>query len=88
MKEGEAKNIRVNVVCPVAGSRMTETVMPPDLVAALKPEFVAPVLLVLGHDSCTDNGSIYEVGAGWVAKVRRGLWGCRVVWWCCCRGGG
>lgn len=37
-KEGESKNILVNVVCPVAGSRMTETVMPPDLLEALKPE--------------------------------------------------
>ena len=37
-KEGESKNILVNVVAPVAGSRMTETVMPPDLLEALKPE--------------------------------------------------
>lgn len=69
-KEGEAKNIRVNVVAPVAGSRMTETVMPPDLVAALKPEYVAPVVLLLGHESCPDTGAIFEVGAGWVAQVR------------------
>ncbi len=69
-KEGAAKNILVNVVCPVAGSRMTETVMPPDLLEALKPEYVAPLLLVLGHESNTENGSIFEVGAGWVANVR------------------
>jgi len=36
-REGERSNIKVNVIAPLAGSRMTETIMPPDLVAALKP---------------------------------------------------
>lgn len=30
--EGKKQNIIVNCIAPVAGSRMTETVMPPDLV--------------------------------------------------------
>lgn len=30
--EGEKRNIFVNTIAPVAGSRMTETVLPPDLV--------------------------------------------------------
>lgn len=30
--EGKKKNIHVNTIAPVAGSRMTETVMPPDMV--------------------------------------------------------
>jgi NAD(P)-dependent dehydrogenase (short-subunit alcohol dehydrogenase family) len=51
-KEGASKNVFTNVVAPVAGSRMTETVMPPDLVNALKPDYVAPLVLVLGHESC------------------------------------
>jgi NAD(P)-dependent dehydrogenase (short-subunit alcohol dehydrogenase family) len=29
--EGEKNNIKVNVIAPIAASRMTETVMPPDL---------------------------------------------------------
>jgi len=69
-QEGEKKNIFVNTIAPVAGSRMTETVMPPDLVKALKPEFVAPLVAFLCHDSCTENGQLYEVGAGWVSKLR------------------
>jgi len=44
--------------------------MPPDLVKALKPEFVAPLVAFLCHDSCTENGQLYEVGAGWVSKLR------------------
>jgi 3-hydroxyacyl-CoA dehydrogenase/3a,7a,12a-trihydroxy-5b-cholest-24-enoyl-CoA hydratase len=68
--EGNSKNIIVNTIAPVAGSRMTESVMPPKLVAALKPEFVAPLVAYLVHESNTETGGIYEVGAGFVAKVR------------------
>jgi len=68
--EGEKKNIFVNTIAPVAGSRMTETVLPPDLVASLKPEYVAPVVAFLCHESCTENGQLFEVGAGWISKLR------------------
>ena len=69
-KEGASRNILVNVICPVAGSRMTETIMPAELVEALKPEYVAPLVVVLAHESCEKSGEIYEVGAGWTAAVR------------------
>jgi NAD(P)-dependent dehydrogenase (short-subunit alcohol dehydrogenase family)/putative sterol carrier protein len=69
-KEGAKKNIFCNTIAPLAGSRMTETVLPPDLVKALKPEYVAPLVGWLCHESSTENGSIFEVGAGWVAKLR------------------
>lgn len=68
--EGAKKNIFVNTIAPVAGSRMTATVMPPDLVDALKPEFITPVVAYLCHESCQENGSVFEVAAGWVAKLR------------------
>jgi len=68
--EGKQKNIIVNTIAPVAGSRMTELVLPPNVVSALKPEFVAPLVAFLVHDSQTDTGGIYEVGAGFIAKVR------------------
>jgi len=68
--EGKSKNIIVNTIAPLAGSRMTETVMPPQIVAALKPDYVAPLVSYLTHESCTETGGIFEVGAGFVAKVR------------------
>ena len=69
-KEGEKRNVFVNTIAPLAGTRLTETVMPPDLVAALKPEYIAPLVAYLCHDSSTVNGQIFEVGAGWVSNVR------------------
>jgi (3R)-3-hydroxyacyl-CoA dehydrogenase / 3a,7a,12a-trihydroxy-5b-cholest-24-enoyl-CoA hydratase / enoyl-CoA hydratase 2 len=49
---------------------MTETVMPKELTEGLKPEYVAPFVAYLCHDSCKENGSLFELGAGYIAKLR------------------
>lgn len=69
-KEGEKKNIRVNTIAPLAASRMLETVMPPDVLATVKPELVVPLVAYLCHESCEETGSVFEVGGGFVAKLR------------------
>lgn len=69
-KEGDKRNIKVNSVAPLAGTRMTETVMPKELVEALKPEYVAPLIALLCHDTCPESGSLFEVGAGYICKNR------------------
>lgn len=68
--EGKAKNVLVNVIAPVAGSRLTEAILPPSLTAALKPELVSPLAAWLCHEACQENGSLFEVGAGYVGKLR------------------
>ncbi len=68
--EGKKRGIHTNTIAPIAGSRMTETILPPDLVAALKPEFVSPVVGWLCHESCEENGALFEVGGGYVGKLR------------------
>lgn len=68
--EGRSRNINVNTIAPVAGTRMTATVMPPDLVEALKPEFVSPLVAYLCHEKTEVTGGLFEVGAGWIAKLR------------------
>jgi 3-hydroxyacyl-CoA dehydrogenase/3a,7a,12a-trihydroxy-5b-cholest-24-enoyl-CoA hydratase len=68
--EGKKRNIVVNTIAPTAGSRMTETVMPPALVEALKPELVSPLVARLVHESHEDTGGLYEVGGGFYAKLR------------------
>ncbi|KAK3390847.1 hypothetical protein B0H63DRAFT_466617 [Podospora didyma] len=70
-KEGAKYNIIANVIAPVAASRMTETVMPPDVLALMKPEWVVPLVAVLVHKNNTnESGSIFEVGGGHIAKLR------------------
>ncbi|KAL4965292.1 putative peroxisomal multifunctional beta-oxidation protein (MFP) [Aspergillus stella-maris] len=70
-KEGAKYNIIANVIAPIAASRMTATVMPPEVLDLLKPEWVVPVVAVLVHSSNTqESGSIFEVGGGHVAKIR------------------
>lgn len=69
-KEGHKYNILCNVIAPIAASRMTATVMPPDVLNHLKPEWIVPLVAVLVHKSNTETGSIYEVGGGHIAKLR------------------
>ena len=69
-KEGAKRNIRCNCIAPLAGTRMTETVMPAEVVKALSPSYVAPFVGWLVSDQCEENGSLYEVGAGFIAKQR------------------
>ncbi|KAI3615500.1 peroxisomal hydratase-dehydrogenase-epimerase [Moniliophthora roreri] len=69
--EGAKYNIKSTVICPMAASQMTATVMPPDMLANLKPDFVAPFVASICHPDGPDAaGKIFEVGAGFVAEVR------------------
>eukprot|EP01112_Ceratiomyxa_fruticulosa_P020725 TRINITY_DN713_c0_g4_i1.p1 TRINITY_DN713_c0_g4~~TRINITY_DN713_c0_g4_i1.p1 ORF type:complete len:254 (+),score=61.88 TRINITY_DN713_c0_g4_i1:146-907(+) len=60
-QEGKGRGIHVNTIAPVAGTRMTATIMPPELVEALKPEFVTPLVLYLCHESTQETGGLFEV---------------------------
>ncbi|KHN95719.1 Multifunctional beta-oxidation protein [Metarhizium album ARSEF 1941] len=69
--EGQKYNIYVNTIAPNAGTAMTATVMPPEMVQAFKPDYIAPLVLALCSDSCPDpTGGLYEVGSGWCGKTR------------------
>lgn len=68
--EGASKNILVNAVGPTAGSRLTATVLPKEVVEALKPEYVTPAVVLLTHESSTTTGKLFEVGGGWVSQTR------------------
>jgi 3-hydroxyacyl-CoA dehydrogenase/3a,7a,12a-trihydroxy-5b-cholest-24-enoyl-CoA hydratase len=69
-KEGAKRNIMVNTIAPLAGTRMTETVMPKELTNALKPEYVAPLVALLVHETCPESGQLFEVGGGLISKLR------------------
>lgn len=68
--EGRKNNVLVNAIAPTGGTRMTEGLIPPQVFDQLKPELVSPLVVYLGSDQCKDTGGLYEVGGGWVGKVR------------------
>jgi len=67
--EGEKHNIKINTVAPVAATRLTEDILPPDLLQKLKPEFVAPLVLYLCSEQCPVTGAIYNAGMGYFNRV-------------------
>lgn len=68
--EGRKRNVYVNTIAPVAGSRLTATVLPSNMLQSLRPEYVAPVVGYLCSESCNETGSLFELGAGWIGRLR------------------
>lgn len=68
--EGRKNNILVNAIAPTGATRMTEGLIPPQVFEQLKPELVSPLVVYLGSHNCQDTGGLFEVGGGWVGKVR------------------
>ncbi len=67
--EGEKYNIKLNTVAPLAATRLTQDVLPNDLLDQLKPEFVAPLVLYLCSDKCTQSGLILNAGMGYYGRA-------------------
>ena len=61
--EGAKYNIRVNTLAPVAGTRMTEDLFPPEAFKAFAPENVVPAALYLVSEESPSN-AIVGAGAG------------------------
>jgi NAD(P)-dependent dehydrogenase (short-subunit alcohol dehydrogenase family) len=68
--EGAKYNIRLNAISPSAYTRMTETLLPPDMAPWMKPELVSPMVAWLCHEDCDQNGEIFAATAGGYARVQ------------------
>ncbi|KAJ2747295.1 hypothetical protein GGI20_000630 [Coemansia sp. BCRC 34301] len=69
--EGAKYGIRANAIAPNAGTAMTATVMPAEIVEMLKPEYVAPLVGYLAHESTPHTGKLFQVGSCWISEIRR-----------------
>ncbi len=67
--EGAKYNIHANAIAPVAATRMTEDILPPEAFEKLKPEFVAPVVAYLCTEEASETGSVFIVGGGKAQRV-------------------
>jgi NAD(P)-dependent dehydrogenase (short-subunit alcohol dehydrogenase family) len=68
--EGAKYNILCNAISPSAHTRMTEGLLPPDLVQFMRPEFVSPAVAWLCSEECDANGEIIAATAGQYARVQ------------------
>lgn len=71
-REGVKYNIFVNTIAPNAGTNMTRSIMPEEMVQAFNPDQVAPIVVALCSDKIPNlpTGGLFEVGSGWHARTR------------------
>jgi len=69
-REGEKYNIFTNSIIPVAASRMTQDLFTPEMLELLKPEKIVPLVVFLAHESCKENGGLFEAAGGWYNRLR------------------
>jgi NAD(P)-dependent dehydrogenase (short-subunit alcohol dehydrogenase family) len=68
-QEGAKYNIKANAVAPIAATRMTQDILPPEVFEKLTPEYVAPVVAYLCTEEVPDTASVFIVGGGKVQRV-------------------
>jgi len=70
-QEGSRKNVKVNILAPMARTRMTEELLGP-MAKDLHPELVTPVVAYCASDECAVSGEVFSAGGGRVARI---FWG-------------
>jgi len=66
--EGAKYNIKTNVLAPVAATRLTEDVLPPEIFEKMKVEYVTPAVLYMCSELCEDSGVIINAGLGYFSR--------------------
>jgi NAD(P)-dependent dehydrogenase (short-subunit alcohol dehydrogenase family) len=62
--EGAKYNVHVNTVAPLAATRMTEDIMPPEILAKTGPEAVVPAALFLVSENAPNKVTLCAGGGG------------------------
>ena len=66
--EGAKYNVKTNVLSPVAGTRLTEDIVPPEIFRKMRVDFVTPVVLYMCSEECQDSGMIINAGLGYFSR--------------------
>ncbi|MEN6446830.1 MAG: SDR family oxidoreductase [Syntrophaceae bacterium] len=66
--EGAKYNIKANIIVPVAASRLTEDVLPPQFFEKMKPDFISPAVLYMCSELCQDSGMIINATLGYYSR--------------------
>ena len=61
--EGAKNNVHINAISPVAATRMTDNIMPPEMLAKFAPEHVTPGVVYLASKEAP-TGTVLTAGAG------------------------
>jgi len=67
--EGAKYNIRANTIAPLAASRLTEDIFPPQVIEKLAPAFVSPMVCYLCSEACEETGSVFTAGGGYFGRA-------------------
>lgn len=68
-QEGARYNIKANTIVPTAGTRLTFTVMPEDVIGKVKPDFVAPIVAWLCSEKCEETAKMISAGGGYFSRA-------------------
>jgi len=67
--EGAKYNIKVNTIAPMAVSRLTDDLMPPEMAQRMQPDYVSGMVLYLCSENCNESGDIFNAGAGYYSRA-------------------
>jgi len=67
--EGAKYNVKTNVIVPVAASRLTEDVLPPEFFEKMKPDYITPAVLYMCSEECQDSGMIINATLGYFSRT-------------------